>query len=269
MNFSKLHIVEPGTRVRLDKIDPAGTAGLRKGHRTRQDLEKTIAGMDETQYLLYADGKHALLVILQAMDAGGKDGTIRHVMCGLNPQGVRVTSFKVPTAEELAHDFLWRIGKAVPRIGEIGIFNRSQYEDVLVVRVHRLVPESVWFKRYEQINNFERLLADSNLTILKFFLHISKEEQKRRLKMRLATPTKRWKLSASDFEERKRWPDYMRAYEDALSKCSTRFAPWFIIPADHKWYRNLAVSHIVLDALKKLNLKYPKPSFGLGKYKMR
>jgi PPK2 family polyphosphate:nucleotide phosphotransferase len=269
MNFRKRHIVEPGTQVKLDKIDTADTGGLHRGHRTRQELEKTIASLDKTQYLLYADGRHALLIILQAMDAGGKDGTIRHVMSGLNPQGVHVTSFKVPTAEELAHNFLWRIGKAVPRTGEIGIFNRSQYEDVLVVRVHELVLESVWSKRYKQINNFERLLADSNVTILKFFLHISKEEQRRRLKLRLATPTKRWKLSASDFEERKRWPDYMRAYEDALSRCSTRYAPWFIIPADHKWYRNLAVSHIVLDALEKLNLKYPRPSFDLKKYRLR
>jgi PPK2 family polyphosphate:nucleotide phosphotransferase len=269
MNFCKRHIVEPGTHLRLDKIDPADTGGLHKGHHTRQELGKTIASLDETQYLLYADGKHALLIILQAMDAGGKDGTIRHVMSGLNPQGVHVTPFKVPTADELAHNFLWRIGKAVPRTGEIGIFNRSQYEDVLVVRVHQLVPESVWSKRYEQINNFERLLADSNVTILKFFLHISKEEQRRRLRMRLATPRKRWKLAASDFEERKLWPDYMRAYEDALSKCSTSRAPWFIIPADHKWYRNLAVSHIVLDALEKLDLKYPRPSFDLSKYKLR
>jgi PPK2 family polyphosphate:nucleotide phosphotransferase len=269
MNFRKRHIVDPGTQVRLDKIDPADTGDLHKGHRTLQELGKTIASLDEIQYLLYADGKHALLIILQAMDAGGKDGTIRHVMSGLNPQGVHVTSFKVPTAGELAHNFLWRIGKAVPRTGEIGIFNRSQYEDVLVVRVHQLVPESVWSKRYEQINNFERLLVDSNVTILKLFLHISKEEQRRRLKMRLGTPRKRWKLAASDFEERKLWPDYMRAYEDALSKCSTSRAPWFIIPADHKWYRNLAVSHIVLGALEELNLKYPKSSFDLKKYRLR
>ncbi len=269
MNFHKRHIVHPGSRVALNRIDPADTAGFHKGHRTKKDLATTLASLDEIQYRLYADAKHSLLVIFQALDAGGKDGTIRHVMSGLNPQGVRVASFKVPTAEELSHDFLWRISRALPRKGEIGIFNRSHYEDVLVVRVHNLVPPSVWSLRYRQINDFERRLTESGVTILKFFLFISKDEQKRRFKARINMPTKRWKLSPSDFEERLRWPDYISAYQDALSKCSTPHAPWFIIPANHKWYRNLAVSHIILEAMDRLDLRYPRPTFDPRKFKLR
>jgi PPK2 family polyphosphate:nucleotide phosphotransferase len=184
-------------------------------------------------------------------------------MSGVNPQGVRVTSFKRPTEEELAHDFLWRIHKAVPRRGMIGIFNRSHYEDVLVVRVHNLVSKSVWQKRYQHINNFERLLADNSVTILKFYLHISKEEQKERLQARLDQPHKRWKFDPRDLDERKLWADYMEAFEAALSKCSTEYAPWHIVPANKKWYRNLVISEKIVETLEGLKLKYPEPPAGL------
>jgi PPK2 family polyphosphate:nucleotide phosphotransferase len=200
------------------------------------------------------------------MDAGGKDGTIRHVMSGLNPQGCHVTSFKVPTEEELAHDYLWRVHRAVPAKGEIGIFNRSHYGDVLVVRVHNLVPRRVWSERYEQINGFEKILADNDVTIVKFFLHISKEEQKKRLQERLDDPAKHWKVSEADFEERRFWPDYIKAYEDALSKCSTPWAPWYVIPADHKWFRNLAVADILVSTLEDMDMRFPKSKLDLSRF---
>jgi PPK2 family polyphosphate:nucleotide phosphotransferase len=200
------------------------------------------------------------------MDAGGKDGTIRHVMSGLNPQGCRVTSFKVPTEEELAHDYLWRIHRAVPAKGEIGIFNRSHYGDVLVVRVHNLVPKRVWSKRFEQINAFERILAETGVTIVKFFLHISKEEQKRRLQDRLDDSSKHWKISPADFEERKYWDDYVKAYEDILARCSTPWAPWYVIPADHKWFRNLAVADVLVRTLKDMRMRFPKSKLDLSKF---
>ncbi len=208
---------------------------------------------------MWAQGEHALLIVLQALDAGGKDGVIRHVMSGVNPQGCQVTSFKVPTEEELEHDYLWRIHKATPRRGYIGIFNRSHYEDVLVVRVHNLVPEDVWQQRYEQINHFERLLADSGTTILKFFLYISKDEQKERFEARLRDPRKNWKFSVKDVKERGYWDDYVRAYEDALGRCSTPWAPWYIVPANRKWYRNLVISQAIVETLEKLDMHYPPP----------
>jgi PPK2 family polyphosphate:nucleotide phosphotransferase len=195
------------------------------------------------------------------MDAGGKDGTIRHVLGPLNPQGVRVTSFKAPNEVELAHDFLWRIHHNVPRAGDIGVFNRSHYEDVLIVRVHDLVPQSVWSKRYRQINDFERLLVESGVTVLKFFLHISKDEQLERFRARLREPHKRWKFNPADSEERKHWDAYQAAYEEVIRRCSTRHAPWHIIPADRKWFRNLAVSQILLDAMEKMKLQVPKPKY--------
>ncbi len=269
MSIQENVIVPPAKKVRLDRHDPDATFGWKKSDRTMAELGKVLKRLDDIQYLLYAEEKHALLVVLQSVDAGGKDGTIRHVMSGLNPQGCRVTSFKVPTAEEASHDFLWRVHKAVPGKGEIGIFNRSHYEDVLVVRVHRLVPEAVWSKRYHQINEFERTLAESSVTILKFFLHISRDEQRERLRERLEDPTKRWKISPADFEERKLWDEYQKAYEDALSHCSTPWAPWYIIPANKKWFRNLAVSHITLKALEGMKMKYPKPSFDLSRFKLR
>jgi PPK2 family polyphosphate:nucleotide phosphotransferase len=268
MNLREKLTIPPGKKVKLSNYDADDTLGWKKSRTTKARLDKVLQRLDDTQYLLYAEKKHALLVVLQSMDAGGKDGTIRHVMSGLNPQGCRVTSFKVPTAEEAGHDFLWRVHKAVPIKGEIGIFNRSHYEDVLVVRVHKLVPQAIWSKRYDQINDFERALTESSVTILKFFLHISKDEQKKRFEQRLDDPTKRWKISPADFEERKLWDEYQKAYEDAISRCGTPWAPWYIIPANKKWLRNLAVSHIVLRALEGLKMKYPKPAFDLSQFKL-
>ena len=209
------------------------------------------------QTVLYAEARRSVLVVLQGIDAGGKDGTIRHVMSGLNPQGVTVTSFKVPEGEEKRHDYLWRVHRAVPEWGDIGIFNRSHYEDVLVVRVHDLVPKSVWSKRYDQINDFERMLTENGVRILKFFLLISKDEQAKRLAARLEDPTKNWKFSADDTKERKFWDDYMQAYEDAITKCSTEAAPWYVIPSNHKWFRNLAVAQILRDEMRAMKLRYP------------
>lgn len=252
-------LVPAGKRVNLSDYDPGYTGDYRSKRETKPNLARNVKRLQELQEVLWAEGKHALLIVLQAMDAGGKDGTIKHVMRGVNPQGCQVTSFKVPTEEERDHDFLWRIHKAVPRRGYIGLFNRSHYEDVLVVRVHNLVPEDMWSERYEQINHFEKLLAESGTTIIKFFLHISKEEQKERFEARLQDPAKNWKFSMGDVEERAYWDDYMRAFEDALSKCSTPWAPWYVIPANHKWYRNLAVSRIIIDTLEKLDMRYPSP----------
>ncbi|MBN1219929.1 MAG: polyphosphate kinase 2 family protein [Anaerolineae bacterium] len=255
--------VKPGQKVKLEDIDPDDTGKYENKDEANGILARNIKQIAELQNVLYAEGKHALLIVLQAMDAGGKDGTIRKIMSGINPQGVRVTSFKQPTEEELAHDFLWRIHQAVPRRGIIGVFNRSHYEDVLVVRVHNLVPKRVWQQRYEHINNFERLLAGNGVTILKFYLHISKEEQKERFLARLEQPHKRWKFNPADLDERNLWNDYMRAFEDAFERCSTDVAPWYIVPANRKWYRNVAISETILETLTGLNLKYPKPVEGL------
>jgi PPK2 family polyphosphate:nucleotide phosphotransferase len=268
MNFRKSFIVKPGQKVRLSRFDPADTNGFDDKAAAAGLLQRNIERLAKLQDRLYAEHRHALLIVLQAMDAGGKDGTVRHVMSGVNPQGCRVTSFKAPTAEELAHDFLWRIHQAVPDKGEIGIFNRSHYEDVLIVRVHDLVPKSVWSARYAQINHFEQTLAASGVTILKFFLHISRAEQRDRLEARLHDPDKNWKMNPADLVERKRWDDYTIAYEDALSRCSTDWAPWFIIPANKKWFRNVAVSGIIVAALERLDPQYPKPAPGLAKLKV-
>lgn len=268
-NFTKELIVPPGKKVKLSKYDPEETLDFEKGRKTSASLEKALKKIDRLQYLLYAEHKRALLIVFQALDAGGKDGTIRHVMSGVNPQGCRVTSFKVPSAEEKAHDFLWRIHKSVPDYGDIGIFNRSHYEDVLVVRVHNLVPKDVWSARYDQINRFEALLNENNVKILKFFLHISKDEQKKRFLERIDDPDKRWKISESDFTERKYWDDYVAAYEDALARCSTPHAPWFVIPANKKWFRTLAVSHIIAETLEGMNMKFPPPSVDLKKLHLK
>ena len=219
--------------------------------------------LSELQALMYAENKHALLIVLQAMDGGGKDGTIHHVMSALNPQGCSVVGFKVPTAEELAHDYLWRIHQHTPRKGQITVFNRSHYEDVLVVRVHNLVPKDVWSKRYNEINAFERQLANAGTTIVKFFLHIDKDEQLKRFRDRLDEADKQWKISESDYTEREYWDAYQTAYMDALSKCSFNYAPWYVIPANHKWFRDLAVSQILVDTLEGLKMKYPEPSVDL------
>ncbi len=253
----KSFLVPPNTEIRLSEYDPDSTRECRDRGEAAEELETNVQRLQELQTVLYAEGKHSLLVVLQAMDAGGKDGTIRHVMGRLNPQGVHVASFKAPTRRELAHDFLWRIHQHTPGRGEIAVFNRSHYEDVLVVRVHNMVPESVWRARYDHINAFERLLADSGVTILKFYLHISKTEQKERFEKRLRDPRKNWKFARGDLRERKLWENYMGAFEEALSRCSTRNAPWHIIPADKKWYRNLIVSRILVQALESLDMSYP------------
>ncbi len=265
MKLSDKFIVEPGKKAKLTKHDPDYTGRFKSKAAALDTLEKNVVRLARLQYLLFAENKRAMLIVLQAMDSGGKDGTIRHVMSGLNPQSCRVTAFKAPSTEELAHDFLWRIHKAVPRKGEIGIFNRSHYEDVLVVRVHKLIPKSVWSARYQQINVFEKLLADNDVTILKFFLNISKKEQRKRFQERLQDSEKNWKLAPEDFEDRAYWDEYVDAYEDALTKCSTPWAPWFIIPADNKWFRNLAVSQIIVEAMEQLDMKFPKPEFDLTK----
>ena len=255
--------VEPGQKINLQDISPDDTGKLTSKKKAAKLLAQTTEQMAELQNILYAQSKHALLIVLQAMDAGGKDGTIRNIMSGVNPQGVRVTSFKKPTEEELSHDFLWRIHKAAPSRGMIGIFNRSHYEDVLVVRVHNIVPRSVWETRYEHINNFERLLTDSGVTILKFFLYISKAEQRERFQARLNQPHKRWKFNPADLGERDRWDDYMHAFEDVFARCSTNYAPWYIVPANKKWYRNAVISQKTVETLEGLNLKYPDPIKGL------
>jgi PPK2 family polyphosphate:nucleotide phosphotransferase len=253
------HLVRPGTRVDLTEIDPADVqlAPGGKGEVKKKNLA-IQERLDELQELLFATRDRKLLIVLQGMDTSGKDGTIRHVMGGFNPQSTRVVAFGRPTAEELAHDYLWRVHPQVPGKGEIVVFNRSHYEDVLVVRVHELVPKSIWGKRYEQINAFEEVLTESGTAILKFFLHISKDEQRARLQARIDDPSKRWKFEHGDLEERKFWAEYRRAYEDALSKTSTEHAPWYIVPADQKWYRNYVVGSVVAQALEDMKLKYPK-----------
>ena len=254
--------IPPGTRVRLDDFDPAFTGKHSKSHALRKSEELRVT-MSDLQQKLFAERKRSLLVCLQALDAGGKDGVIKHVIGSMNPAGCDVASFKEPTQEELAHDFLWRVEAKTPKRGEVAIFNRSHYEDVLIGRVHNLVPQEVWSKRYDQINDFERRLAANGTHILKFFLHISKEEQLRRFEQRLDDATKRWKISESDYTEREYWDDYVRAYEDALVKCNTADAPWFVIPADHKWFRDLAVSEIIVAKLEAMKIQVPKPTVNI------
>jgi PPK2 family polyphosphate:nucleotide phosphotransferase len=266
MNLRDKYLVVPGSKVKLARWDPGDTAGIDSKKKALPELDEHRKKLYELQYLLHAEKRQSLLIVLQAMDAGGKDGTIRHVMSGLNPQGCRVTSFKVPTEEELSHDYLWRMHRAVPAKGEIGIFNRSHYGDVLVVRVHNLVPKRVWSKRFEQINAFEKILAETGVTIVKFFLHISKEEQKNRLQERLDDSTKHWKVSPADFEERKYWDDYVKAYEDVLARCSTPWAPWYVIPGDHKWFRNLAVADVLVRTLKDMKMRFPKSKLDLSQF---
>ena len=255
-NFSKELLVTPGKKVNLGKWNPEDTLGWDKGHKTSASLDKACQRLDKLQYLLYAEHKRALLVVLQGLDAAGKDGTIRHVMSGVNPQGCTVTPFKTPSAEEMEHDFLWRIHKAVPEYGDIGIFNRSHYEDVLIVRVHNLVPKDVWSRRYDQINEFEELLHDNNVKIVKFFLHLSKEEQKKRFMARIDELDKNWKFS-------------MAAYETVLAKCSTDHSPWYVIPSNKKWFRNLAVSHIIVETLADMHMKFPAPTVDVKKLKWK
>ena len=255
----KQYLVKPGSKVKLSAWDPNDTGKFKGGKKKGLDqLEKLNDKLESLQELLFAEHKHKVLIVLQAIDTGGKDGVIRHVFDGVNPSGVRVVSFKAPTPEELAHDFLWRIRKGVPDIGEMVIFNRSQYEDVLVVRVHNLVPPEVWGGRFEQINEFERELAESGTTILKFYLHIDLDEQKERLQARLDDPAKHWKFRLGDLAERKLWPDYMKAYEDVLNRTSTDYAPWYIVPANRKWFRDLVISSVLVETLEDLKMKYPE-----------
>jgi PPK2 family polyphosphate:nucleotide phosphotransferase len=255
----KQFLIKPETKVNLSKWNPDDTGDFKGGKKEGlAQLEKLNGKLDTLQELLYAEHKHKVLVVLQAMDTGGKDGTIRHVFEGVNPAGVRVASFKVPTPDELDHDYLWRIHNVVPAKGELVIFNRSHYEDVLVVRVHNIVPPEVWSKRFDQINEFERILAENGTTILKFYLHIDLDEQKKRLQDRLDDPSKHWKFRLGDLTERKLWTDYMHAYEDVLSKTSTEYAPWYIVPANRKWFRDLAISTVLVDTLEGLKMKYPE-----------
>ena len=258
--------VKPDSRVDLNDWDPDDKSGYRgdKGE-AEDELTVLIQKLSDLQELLYAEHKNKLLVILQAMDTGGKDGTIHHVFQGVNPQGVRVANFKVPTQEERDHDFLWREHKQTPGNGEIVIFNRSHYEGVLIERVHHLVPPEVWRERYVEINHWEHMLANEGTKIVKFYLNISRDEQKRRLEARLDEPKKQWKFSAADLKERELWPEYMKAYADAITATSTERAPWYIVPANHKWYRNLVVSTVIVKVLEELHMSYPRPDLDLDK----
>ena len=264
LSYRKQFRIAPGTDVRLKDFDPRFADKHEDKKTALQKTEQLRKRLDDLQFKLYAEAKRSLLICLQGLDAGGKDGVVRHVIASTNPEGCRAISFKEPSKEELAHDFLWRIEHQAPRRGEVVIFNRSHYEDVLIVRVHDLVPKKVWSKRYEQINDFERRLIANDTHILKFFLHISKEEQLERFKQRLDDPTRRWKISEADYTEREYWDDYMAAYEDVLSKCSTADAPWFVIPADHKWFRDLAISEIIVDTMEKLGIALPAPTVDIA-----
>jgi PPK2 family polyphosphate:nucleotide phosphotransferase len=250
------YLIKPGSKVKLADFNPADTQDYDKTSGLAE-IEKLRTDLNPLQQLLYASCKYGMLIVLQGMDTSGKDGVCRHVVSAFNPQGVQITAFKVPTDEERAHDFMWRIHKAAPRRGIVGIFNRSQYEDVLIVRVENLVTEAVWRQRYEIINDFESSLVENNILVLKFYLHLSKDEQKRRLEARLADPTEYWKFKAADLSSRAKWDDYMLAYEDVLNECSTKQAPWYLIPADKKWYRDLLISHILRERLGALKMEWP------------
>jgi PPK2 family polyphosphate:nucleotide phosphotransferase len=260
--------VRKNAKINLSKWDPQDKDAF-EGDRDEAEAltEKLALRLGELQERLFAEHKHKILIIFQAMDTGGKDGVIKKVFREINPQGVRVASFKVPTSTELDHDYLWRVHQQVPGRGELTIFNRSHYEDVLVVRVHNLAPEGVWSRRYEHIREYEHMLADEGTLILKFYLHISLDEQRQRLIDRIDEPDKNWKFNPGDIDERKFWPDYMKAFETVLSETSTEYAPWYIIPANRKWYRDLVVSQIIVDALEKLNMVYPEPAENLEQYR--
>jgi PPK2 family polyphosphate:nucleotide phosphotransferase len=260
--------VKPGKRVALRDDNAREAHGWEK-EAALLAFEKNRKRLDELQVKLYADGRYGLLVVLQATDGGGKDSTVRDVFTSMNPQGVVVTSFKAPTGLELKHDYLWRVHQHVPARGEVGVFNRSHYEDVLVVRVEDLVPEEVWERRYQHINDFERMLADNNIRVVKLFLQISKEEQKQRFEERLKDPAKHWKFNADDLEKRKQWDAYQDAFGAMLARCSTAHAPWYVIPADRKWFRNLAVSEILVSELGKLPLRFPPSTVDAKKIRIR
>lgn len=252
------HQLIPGVPVNIRELPTNGKEFHDDRDQAERDFRKLRKEFIDMQARLYAEDRHSVLIVLQAMDAGGKDGTIRKILQGVNPQGVRVNSFKAPTKNELARDYLWRIHKVVPARGMVGVFNRSHYEDVLVVRVENIVPETVWRKRYNQINEFEELLSENGTTILKFFLHISPDEQRERFQERLDIPDKHWKFSLEDLVKRKQWDDYMEAYEEMLNRCSTPCAPWHVIPANQKWYRNLAIMKTIVHRIRELNPQYPE-----------
>jgi len=261
LNYRKKFLVKPGSWIRLKHFDP-GYHGKHQSHKDAlAEIQENLQKMEKLQFAMYAENKHSLLLVLQGLDAAGKDGVVRHVLTGMNPSGCVSVNFKQPTEKDLAHDFLWRIHPHVPAKGSVAIFNRSHYEDVLVARVHGLVPEKVWSKRYDQINDFEQLITtENNTTILKFFLHISKEEQLARFKKRLDDRDRQWKISESDYKERDYWSDYIKAFEDVLTKTSTERAPWFIIPSNHKWFRDLAISQIIVRRMEDMQIQLPKPT---------
>ncbi len=252
--------VEPGREIDLSAIDPDFKDKKMNKKAAREETAAYNLKLHDLQFLMYAENNRSLLICLQALDAAGKDGTIRHVLGAMNPQGTRVQAFKAPTVEELSHDFLWRVHRRAPARGEVVIFNRSHYEDVLVARVHKLVPREVWKKRFGIINDFEQSLVANGTHILKFFLHISEEEQLSRFKARIDDPARHWKISHSDYAERKLWPQYLKAYEEAISRTSTKHAPWYVIPANHKWFRNLTISRIVVETMESLDMKFPAPT---------
>ncbi len=268
MKIRSPFLVEPGANVKLKHFNSGDTADFTSEEDTHPLLAVHVSKLQHLHDLLYAAGDRAVLIVLQGMDTAGKDGTIRHIFSGVNPQGCVVTPFKQPTPLEMRHDFLWRCHMAVPPAGSIGIFNRSHYEDVLSPRVHGLISDKTAHRHMEQINSWEEMLTENGVTILKFFLHISNEEQKQRLQSRIDDESKHWKLSAGDFAERKFWPKYQSAYEDILSRTSKKHAPWFVIPANHKWFRNIAVSGVIVEAMEAMKLKYPKPTVDVSTLKL-
>ena len=269
MHFESMFRVKPGGKLRLNHLDPSYKGEHESEAAAKQETEHYREKLAHQQALLYAERKHSVLVVLQALDAGGKDGTVNHVFTALNPQGTSVVGFKQPTPLELAHDFLWRVHPHAPGRGDVAIFNRSHYEDVLVTRVHKLIREATWTARYERIREFERGLTDNGTTILKFFLHISKKEQLARFAQRLDDPKRNWKISESDYTERALWDDYIAAFEDAISATTTHEAPWYVIPSNHKWFRNLAVSQIMADKMEGLGMAFPKPSVDLAEIRRK
>jgi len=269
-DFLTKFMVEPGARVVLDDIDPGCCAGYESCERAQTAMKSYAEKIGRLQYLMHAENKRSLLIVLQGMDAAGKDGVVRHIVTNMNPAGCRIVNFKQPTPVDLGHDFLWRVHPHVPSKGEVIIFNRSHYEDVLVVRVHQLAPVHVWFKRYELINSFEKLLvADNDTTVLKFLLHISKEEQLARFKRRLEDPARRWKISEADYREREHWDSYVDAFEEMLHRTSTIHAPWFVIPSDQKWFRDLAIAQIISRTLEALDMRLPQPAVDITHIRRR
>lgn len=264
-------LVHPSASIKLSMIDTDTTFGIKK-EELMDDLAKLVETMEEFQHKLYVENKKALLIVLQGMDTSGKDGVITHVMKGFNPLSCRVESFKAPAGEELAHDFLWRIHKVTPQKGFIGVFNRSHYEDIIEPQVWNLFPKSIYMERYDNIIQFEKYLSDNKIKIIKFYLHISEKEQKKRLLSRLSHPSKRWKVKEEDFRKRKKWTKYMQAYEDVINRCSTIWAPWYIIPSNNKCFRNWAIAKIVIETLKEMKPKYPKyvpPKIGIKKFESK